>query len=344
MIRFEETFVNEGMLPMTIRITSGRDADIDSVAAWLAEHRPLIDAYLSAHGAVLLRGFDALNGAEPFSRALSALAAHLMDYIGGTAPRHTVLGNILTATDLPREYTLALHQEMAYTANPPDRVAFFCDIPPTEGGETTIADAREITRRLSPDIRERFERQGLRVRRTLPTPDMLHLRPGIPKAWPAVFGTHDPSEVERIADDKGWDIHWLPNGCLQLWQEMLPAFKTHPLTGERVWFNQAHYHTPDCTLKWAQRDGRTDHCELIRTAMADHPEMLDNVFHRDGSAVARDDSEHIWETLMAMEVPLKWQASDLLLLDNVLAMHGRLAYRGQRRILAALIRDTVVTH
>lgn len=33
-----------------------------------------------------------------------------------------------------------------------------------------------------------------------------------------------------------------------------------------------------------------------------------------------------------------WERGDILVLDNVLAMHGRAPFRGNRRILAALSR------
>ena len=36
---------------------------------------------------------------------------------------------------------------------------------------------------------------------------------------------------------------------------------------------------------------------------------------------------------------MTWRPGDLLLLDNILAVHGRTAFEGERRVLAALIRD-----
>lgn len=339
MIRFSESPLDAEPLPWLVRIVQGRDADLASVLAWAGEHRAPVLQRLTAHGAVLLRGFHALDGAAPFNALLGVLAPELMDYVGGSAPRHAVLGKVMTATDLPPAYSLALHQEMAYTARSPQGIAFFCETPPDGGGQTTVADARVVTARLDPALRARFDAQGVRVCRALPSPAALSRKPGIPKAWPDVFGTSDPDEVRRIALSRGWDIEWLPDGSLQLLQELLPGFRSHVLTGERVWFNQAHYHTPECTLAWAERDARQQDAAQIRRALVEDPQLLDRSFHGDGSEVSSADAHHIWHTLMSAEVPVTWQAGDVLLLDNVLAMHGRRAFSGRRRILAALIRQ-----
>jgi alpha-ketoglutarate-dependent taurine dioxygenase len=228
---------------------------------------------------------------------------------------------------------------MAYTDNPPDALAFFCEIPAEAGGETTVADARLVTSRLDRSVLARFEAKGVGIRRTLPTPESLAKKPGIPKAWTDVFETTDRDEVERIARDRGWTVSWLPDNSVQLWQALLPGFRSHPRTGERVWFNQVHYHSPECTLRWAERDGRLDQVAQIKQAIVDYPEMLDYAFHSDGTRVSADDANHIWDVIEQSEIPVSWRAGDVLLLDNILAMHGRRSFRGTRRILAAMIRD-----
>ncbi len=40
-----------------------------------------------------------------------------------------------------------------------------------------------------------------------------------------------------------------------------------------------------------------------------------------------------------VSVAFKWQAGDVLLLDNRTVMHSRNSYKGPRRILAGLVRD-----
>jgi alpha-ketoglutarate-dependent taurine dioxygenase len=339
MIKIGQGFLNDEQLPLVWQVTHGGDADIDTVVAWLREHRPALIEARYHHGAVLLRGFEAIDSAGRFATLLDVLAPELMDYVGGSAPRSAVHGRVFTSSELPENYTLALHQEMAYQKNPPDSLVFFCDIPAAERGETPLADARIVTARIDPAVRARVAAKGVGVRRTLPTPEAVHKKPGIPKPWPDVFGTNDRNEVERIARDKAWEVTWLPDGSVQLWQSLLPGFKTHPRTGERVWFNQAHYHAPECTLRWALRDQRMDDAARIQQAMIECPEMLDYVFHDDGTPISGPDAEHIWDVLVDAEIPMPWRKGDVLLVDNIIAMHGRRSFRGPRRILVGMIRE-----
>jgi alpha-ketoglutarate-dependent taurine dioxygenase len=343
MIKFEQTFIGGQQLPLVLEVIRGRDAGIADIVACLREHRAEIATLLDRHGAVLLRGFETLDSAPHFAAVLDVLAPSLMDYVGGASPRHTVHGRILTATDMPSNYSIPMHQEMSYTANAPDGVAFFCETAPDEGGETTIADARVLTARIAPDVRARFDTKGIRLRRTLPAPESVHLKPGVQKPWTEVFATTDRDEVSRIAGEKGWEVTWLPDNSVQLWQEILPASKAHPRTAETVWFNQTQLYAPECTIRWAERDGRHAQLAVLRKLLAEHPEMVDCMFHGDGTQVSPEDAVHVWDVHQRSEIPVPWRPGDVLLLDNVLAVHGRRSFRGVRRVLAGLIRNDTMT-
>lgn len=338
MIAFERTFVAGQQLPLVWQITRGNDANISQVSDWLREHKPVLTADRDRYGAVLLRGFHAIDSPERFSDVLAAIANQLMDYVGGSAPREVVHGRVTTASGLPGTYSLALHQEMAYQASRPDALALFCEVPPDEGGETPVADARVVTSRLDATVRERFDRKGIGVRRALPSPAQGEAN-RVPRPWNHVFGTEDRDEVERIAQEKHWKIEWRPDGSMLLFQQVLPAFKSHARTGEKVWANQVHYHMPECMIQWAVRDSRHAEAEQIRKNFAEAPDTLDHAFHADGARVAGEDAEHVWDVLAASEVPVHWQRTDVLLVDNVLAMHGRRRYGGRRRVLVGLIQD-----
>ncbi len=340
MIRYEPTFLSRQHLPRVWQITSGDNGSMDSVCEWLEDERPNLDRELHRYGAVLVRGLAAVDSAQNFERFMGAIAPQLMDYVGGTSPRRKVHGRIMTATELPPAFSIPLHQEMSYTDGAPDRIAFHCLAPAPEGGHTTIGDMRKITGQVDAGVRLRFaQKKGVQLRRTLPCDASLHKKPGVAKVWPEVFDTHDRDEVAHIAKQRGWRVAWLDDGSVQLWQEVRPATKVHPLTGDEVWHNQAHVFAPASAIAWARKDARHEAADQIEAALREHPEMVDRVLHGDGDMVADEDVMHVFDVMDRAAIPLHWQRNDVLILDNILAAHGRTAFRGPRQVLAALVRD-----
>ncbi len=338
-IRVEQVDVTGDTLPTAWQAAAGADAPLDDLCAWLEERKPEIERVMTSSGALLLRGFRALDSAAAFERALTVVCPQLMDYVGGTSPRRQVRGNIMTATEVPPTYSIPLHQEMSYTDTYPDRIAFFCELPPGGGGATTLGDMRAITARIDPAVRERWRAGGVQLRRTLPSDDGVDKKPGVSKPWSEVFGTTDRAEVETIARGRGWRADWLPDGAVQLWQELRPALRAYEKTGDDVWFNQAHIFAPATTLRWTRDDGREEQYQRLKSALDDHPEMIDRVFHRDEHEIDAGDVMHVYDVLKRSEIPLRWERGDLLLLDNTLAGHGRTSFSGERKVLTALIRD-----
>ncbi|MBT2323907.1 TauD/TfdA family dioxygenase [Variovorax paradoxus] len=337
MIRHEVLPV-DGMSVVAWQPRQGAQDDLSSVCAWLIEYREALDADVAAHGGVLVRGFDALGDAEAFAQALHATGSQLMDYVGGTSPRKKVTGRILTATEVPGSYSIPLHQEMSYTDGAPCRIAFFCETPASSDGCTTVGDMRAITRAIDPSVVDRFlSHGGLQLRRNLPLPQHVDKRPGVPKSWPEVFNTQDPVEAQSQARARGWRFEWQSDGSMTLWQEIRPALKRHPGTGDEVWFNQVHIFAPAAAMAWAKHDGRLDMADRLERAMRDTPHQLDCFVFADGSDIPDEDALHVYEVLDRLAEPLHWQRGDLLILDNVLTGHGRKSFVGERRVLTALI-------
>lgn len=342
MIEFEETRLGGEGPPLVWRITAGQDAKTDDIRDWLAAHKDLYDQRLDRDGAVLIRGFECLRSAEDFAVVLAAAGGELMSYIGGTSPRRAVHGGIMTSTDAPREYSIPLHQEMSYTANAPERISFFCVTPSSFRGETTIAGMRTVTSLIGNDLVARFKNKGgLQLRRNLPAPGNVQTRPGVPKSWTEVFATVDQEVADQVAHSRGWRTEWLSDGSVQLWQEVLPATRVHPRTGDEVWFNQIHIFDPVAARLWAIKDGRIQDAARIELALRKYPHLLDRVLHADGSQLDAQDVAHVANVFDRAAVPLAWRSGDLLMIDNILVAHGRTQYDGERLLLAALLNGCV---
>ncbi|HEX8492915.1 MAG TPA: TauD/TfdA family dioxygenase [Pyrinomonadaceae bacterium] len=339
MIINEVTFVADKAqagMPITWNVANGRNVTREEVCEALASKRAEIDAILYKHGGLLVRGCDQLITAEDFEHAVLQVTPILRDYVGGTSPRMAVHGKIMTATYVPPNWSIPLHQEMAYTRTPPDRITFFCERPATSGGYSMIGDMRIALNKINPVIRRKFDRFGLQLRRTLPSRQTLHLKPGVQKAWPEVFDSDDPTIVEGIVAANGWRAEWLNGDALQLWQDILPAIKYHPVTGEALWCNQAHFFSPACMMRWAQEDDRISDYDAIAKARAVNPEMLDEILFGNGEPVPDDDALHVYQVLRALERPIQLKRGDILMLDNLILAHGRTAFFGERNILVAL--------
>jgi alpha-ketoglutarate-dependent taurine dioxygenase len=56
----------------------------------------------------------------------------------------------------------------------------------------------------------------------------------------------------------------------------------------------------------------------------------------DGAPIDETWLVKIRETMEGKSVLFRWQEGDLLLLDNVLVSHGRMPFRGPRKILVAM--------
>lgn len=338
MIAFEETRLSAKAIPLVWRITAGHDAEVADICRWLADHEALFEARLSRDGGVLIRGFSRLRSAQDFQAVLGAVRGQLLDYVGGSSPRRVVHGRIMTATEAPPIYSIPMHQEMSYTAQAPERISFFCATPAGTGGQTTVADMRAVTARIGAALIDRFKsRGGLQLRRNLPLPNRVESRPGVPKPWTEVFNTTDREAAQASARARGWRTEWLADGSVQLWQEVLPVTRVHPRTGDEIWFNQIHIFDPRAAHAWALRDGRLEYADRLAAAMRECPHLLDQIVHADGSALDEADVAHVAEVFGGAETPVAWRSGDLLMLDNMLAAHGRRPYDGDRLVLTALL-------
>jgi alpha-ketoglutarate-dependent taurine dioxygenase len=288
---------------------------------------------LLEHGGILFRGFP-LEGAADFSSAIEALGTgSSVSYIGGDSPRTKVTGAVYTSTEAPSAVKIPLHNELSFVRHFPKHIYFYCDVAPAEKGETILGDARRIYRALDPSVRDRFMQRGLRYVSCYYgdswVMDLVNSLQPSHKSWRQVFETDDPKEVERLCREHEFDFAWHDPSWIRISQTR-PAAMAHPETKEWVWFSQAHLYDFNPRLLGAWR------WVAAKMFYARPHTRLHEVFHSDGGKVLRRDLYHIMDTLDRSTVAFPWQRGDMLMLDNVLAMHGRATFAGKRRILAAM--------
>jgi len=289
---------------------------------WATTSREQIEQKLLRHGAILFRGFEVKTVAE-FEEFMKSVAGDLLDYSYRSTPRTQVSGRIYTSTEYPAHQTIPLHNEMSYTRRWPMMLGFFCVEAAEHGGETPIADSRKVFERIDSSIRDRFSRRGVRYVR--------HYGDALDLTWQNVFQTENRLEAEEFCRAAGIEFEWKGDERLCT-SEVCQATAAHPRTGEMVWFNQAHlFHVS--SLDQEIRDS------LLKSSGGEPPR---NAFYGDGTPIDNSDLEQIRAAYEKETVAFRWQKRDVLLLDNMLAAHGRKPYRGARQIVVGMGRPHAV--
>jgi alpha-ketoglutarate-dependent taurine dioxygenase len=300
-------------------ITPEPDFGPDGLHAYLAAHRREVDALMLQHGGVLFRGFRI--GAPPaFHQCAESLGAQPFSYVGGDTPRTRVAGDVFTATEHAPSEAISLHNEMSYLPEWPKRL-FFCSLlPASHGGQTPLAKGADILRAMPPAIVERFREKRVTYIRN------FHPKAALGKSWQATYETQDRATLEAIVVRQGSTCTWLPDGTLRV-TTTCSALATHPVTGEDVWFNQAEQWHPS----GLSPDVRAMLEELLGKGRLPH-----DCTYGDGDPIGEDVLADVRHVLGRTKQIFDWQPDDFLVVDNVLMMHGREAYKGKRTTLAYL--------
>jgi alpha-ketoglutarate-dependent taurine dioxygenase len=287
------------------------------LADWTAGRAEEMQREATRCGAVLLRGF-AVSDVQDFERCVDNLCGAALEYRFRASPRTEIGRNVYTATDYPAEQTIFPHNEHAYSPFCPNYLVFYCETPPQDGGETPLGDNRRITEAIDPAVKEAFLRRGV-----------LYVRnygAGFGLPWRTVFQTDDRAEVDRYCSSIGVETRWDAQGRLRT-RQTGPAMIRHPRTGEEVWFNHATFFHVTTLPE-----------ELRRSLQAefDEEELPAHTFYGDGAPIEPATLEHLRGVYRDAMRSFAWRAGDVLLVDNILTVHGRAPFSGPRRVLVAM--------
>lgn len=284
---------------------------------WLSMNRYEVQTRLLVSGGILFRGFG-IDSAARLERLIETLSGRLLDYSYRSTPRSVVSGRIYSSTEYPPDQRIPLHNENAYAHDWPMKIWFLSLQCASSGGETPIADSRRVYQRIPAAIRERFENEGLTYVR--------NYNSGFDLPWQTVFQTESQTDVEDFCRASRIEFEWLPEGRLRT-RQTCQASARHPVTGEMVWFNQAHlFHISALPVE-------------VREAMLSifaEEDLPRNVCYGDGSAIDLADLDLIADAYEQEKVIFPWKEGDVLLLDNMLAAHGRSPFTGKRQVVVGM--------
>ncbi|MFY9557649.1 MAG: TauD/TfdA family dioxygenase [Blastocatellia bacterium] len=314
-----ETLVRTGYLDAERRLPLVIEPNVDhlNLINWASNNRQFVEEELSKHAAILFRNFNLKLAAE-FEEFIEVTSGGALEYNERSSPRTQVRGNIYTSTEHPPDQRIFLHNEQSYNITFPRKIFFMCVTPALQGGETPVADCRKVFDNIAADIRERFLEKGYVYVRN------FGAGPGL--TWQIAFQTHDKTTVERYCHKNDIGFEWKDGNRLKTRQKRRAAAR-HPRTGEMVWFNHlTFFHVS--TLERPVRD--------VMMAEFDEDDLPNNTYYGDGTKIEPEVLDKLRGAYIKEEVAFGWQQGDILMLDNMLAAHGRRSYTGPRKVIAGM--------
>lgn len=270
-------------------------------------------------GALLFRDFN-IKSADDFYDIVSLLHLDLSSYVGGDSPRTKVKKNIYTSTEYPPDQFITMHHEKSYSSNYPKFVYFFCEVAPQIGGETPILDSRLLYKSLDPKIIDKFRKKKLKYVMN------LHSSKGLGRSWKQVFEVETKRELEQKLRGLQINYRWKTEDMLEIWEIVCPIL-THPVTRDKVFFSQAH--------QWHKSALEQEIFNMLSEIMPPE-DFYHNCYYGDGSEIELEYIEEINKKIETCKITFQWKRGDLLMVDNIISMHGRNPFKGPRRILVAM--------
>ncbi|MBC9914886.1 TauD/TfdA family dioxygenase [Chitinophaga varians] len=295
-------------------------ADADSFISLYSANEAAIEEILSTVGALKFTGVN-ISDVGGFQQIVDRISSKFISYIDGNSPRTKLAGNIYTSTEYDKTQKITMHNELSYSAKWPGRLYFTCLVPAETGGETLLADSREILRQMDKTIVEEVRKRGISYIRN------LHGGTGVGPSWQDTFETNDRAQLETYCRTYGIDFEWKDDNGLIL-RQASPGIIKHRKTQQEVWFNQIDQFHP---IQLGE--------EVYESMMLlyDSPEEFPMyVCFGDGKEIEESMIHDMMDTISALTIAPAWEANELLIVDNELIAHGRNPFTGERKVLVTM--------
>ncbi|HEV9036193.1 MAG TPA: TauD/TfdA family dioxygenase, partial [Puia sp.] len=279
-----------------------------------------IEDRLQTEGAIKFRGVH-IDSTETFQRIVDAISNKFLRYIDGNSPRTRLSDHVYTSTEYDQTQRITMHNELSYSAKWPNKLFFTCLQPAVTGGETLLADSREILQRMDPDIVREVEQRGITYIRN------LHGNTGMGPSWQDTFETKDKRQAEDYCKSYGMQFEWGERDSLRLIQPSRGILR-HRATGEKVWFNQIDQFHPSHLGE--------EMYEVIQLMYGEPENFPMYVRFGDGTAISASLVGEVLKTIDEVTAAPVWERDEFLLIDNELVSHGRNPFSGQRKVLVAM--------
>jgi alpha-ketoglutarate-dependent taurine dioxygenase len=288
----------------------------DDMPRWAAEHRDALRAAVTEHGALVVRGLGLHDAGEV--EAVFRQLGNLMAEKEAFTSRRSYSPGVYSASKWPPNQPMCMHHELSYALEFPSLMMFACLTAPTDRGATPVADSPSVLAALPRELVERFERVGWLLIR--------NYNAEIGASVAEAFGTDDRRRVESYCRANAIEFQWQPDGTLRTRQRRSAVLR-HPRTGQRCWFNQIAF-----LSEWSMEPEVREY--LVDVYGEDG--LPFNTRFGNGEPIGADVVAAIGDAYQAHTTRERWQAGDLMLLDNIRTAHGRDEFEGSREVLVAM--------
>jgi len=276
-----------------------------------------IENHLLENGAIIFRGLP-LETPLDVSNLIDMIAPRLgwepQTIAGGGTHRSLEAPNVQTSSNEPPSCAMEPHMDKAHQSDFPETIFFamMVELPLGAGGETIVTNMRAVTS----DLRERgiiecFEKKGgVLYEKTFWSAENSDVQmKGF--TWQSAFCAEDKASVESKLSISGAKWNWLDDGILRV-SNIEPVCKPHRLSGEALWFNGVHTNNSSYYL-------HAKHIETSRGVPMD-------TYFGNHEAIPAELMAEIRGCFWRHSVPLRLRTRDLLVVDNMIAAHGRMSW------------------
>ncbi len=291
--------------------------DGDRLEPWLDSETLAVRKALEAEGIALLRGFARLEP-DALHRAVTRISGTPQAYDERSTPRRMLGEQVYSSTEYPADQDIFLHNENSYASRWPGHLYFYAADVDCTGGETPVANNRDIHDAIDVAVRDEMIERGLLHRRTFIAD--VGMRPE------QVFNLPDGISLETHLGREGYHVGRHRERLTVDYRHQ--PFIIHPERGEACWFNHAAF------FQGAGLD------EATRAAL-DHlyEGVLPNqMLYGNGEPIPEAIVGHLRSAYASQARVRPWRRGDLLVLDNMRYAHGRRPFAGERSIWVVMAR------
>ncbi|MEM1170168.1 MAG: TauD/TfdA family dioxygenase [Cyanobacteria bacterium P01_H01_bin.35] len=328
----------EKELPLVIEAV--KEKSFTALAELVRENSDWFNKQQDNYGALLFRGFEVETAAQ-FESILELLNVKLASkYHFGSAQRERITDQVFTSSEAPGNLMITPHTELNMVPVRPSFLAFFCQIEPTLYGETPIINTEKIFNDLSPNLQHKFANSPQKYVRFVPN----HL-------LGMVFEELSREEITKLLEDGEFHFEWRDDGSLDFECSYIPLFP-HPRTG-KLCFGLSLY---DCfvTREWyrsiLQRYPfkKRIYYKFLPSQLYRTLEGMDNsqqkgttldtyLVNEEGNCtkMTEPEAKELGKAEWKNAAVFRWRQGDILVIDNLQLVHGRLNAQPPRKILTA---------